>query len=502
MAGFHTICFLFAFLGKVQGERLIWFADVHADPYYGTPDQQGSCDDTISPFGGMGCDPPYALFESAVEAAAGLDLDPDAVLFTGDFTRHDQNLLKHPWRNVTDIIGNVTATLTKSFPEQHAALHIVVGALGNDDSIVDYLIEDTTGHLKNAWLEAVAGRLAEEGTLLAPEMRGLAYGGAFVADVGGLTLLTINTIIYSIKREPMANHRRRDPFNQFKWLRRQLRKAADRGRKVWIVGHIAPGIETYGYTELWSPMYVEQYLAIVQDEFLGPVIAAQLFGHVHADEFRVLPNPAVGTGPILLSGAVSPIYWNNPSFRVVEYDSSGDLINYKAYYAELDDETLVWRLGYDAKGAFPDLSTSDGLHAIPSSSGVESHRHGSVSNSAITMASYMQLARAMENGQIEGGWEPYIEWYKMKISNDLETCATGNAEEQKRCQMDYMCAVTVRTQKSFDSCASYSVTTAAAVSSKPLRNYVSEGDIYSVREQYHAARDHHQQWIHSGIIKG
>lgn len=32
-----------------------------------------------------------------------------------------------------------------------------------------------------------------------------------------------------------------------------------------IVGHISPGIETFAYTELWYPQYVEAYLEIVQD---------------------------------------------------------------------------------------------------------------------------------------------------------------------------------------------------------------------------------------------
>ena len=32
-------------------------------------------------------------------------------------------------------------------------------------------------------------------------------------------------------------------------------------------------------------------------------MAAQLFGHTHSDEFRLLPKPAEATGPILFSGA-------------------------------------------------------------------------------------------------------------------------------------------------------------------------------------------------------
>lgn len=47
------------------------------------------------------------------------------------------------------------------------------------------------------------------------------------------------------------------------------------------------------------------------------VIAAQLFGHVHKDEIRLLPHPVRGAGPIFLSSALSPVYYNNPSFKTV-----------------------------------------------------------------------------------------------------------------------------------------------------------------------------------------
>ena len=78
-------------------------------------------------------------------------------------------------------------------------------------------------------------------------------------------------------------------------------------------------METFGYEELWHQHYVESYLRVVQDEAYGGTIAAQLFGHVHADEIRLLPeSPTKESHPILLSGAISPVYQNNPSFKIVE----------------------------------------------------------------------------------------------------------------------------------------------------------------------------------------
>ena len=66
------------------------------------------------PSGMLGCDPPYDFFESTVSAAA--ELQPDAILFTGDYTRHEQNLLENPADAVSDIIRNTTAIIANVSP--------------------------------------------------------------------------------------------------------------------------------------------------------------------------------------------------------------------------------------------------------------------------------------------------------------------------------------------------------------------------------------------------
>ena len=44
--------------------------------------------------------------------------------------------------------------------------------------------------------------------------------------------------------------------------------------------------------------------------------------HLHSDEFRVFEEGAMGYGlpPMLVSSAVTPVYGNNPSFKVLHYD--------------------------------------------------------------------------------------------------------------------------------------------------------------------------------------
>jgi hypothetical protein len=66
----------------------------------------------------------------------------------------------------------------------------------------------------------------------------------------------------------------------------------------------------------WEPQYIAKYLGVAGR--YAHLIEAQLFGHTHKDEFRVHSDLAMP--PMRITGAVSVIYSNNPSFGVVDYD--------------------------------------------------------------------------------------------------------------------------------------------------------------------------------------
>merc|ERR1719221_2586292 len=172
------------------------------------------------------------------------------------------------------------------------------------------------------------------------------YGGYYKEERGVLTILFINTLIYSTHRPRAPDEALpEDPFRQLAWLRTSLAAAAASGRSVWIVGHIPPGIETYGNTENWHSEYLEAYRTVLNPHIDGTV-AAQLFGHTHSDEFRLWPGAQAGAGPMLQTGVVSPVYHSNPSFRLVEYDpETGRLLNYLVYYNDMQDSATAqeWR---------------------------------------------------------------------------------------------------------------------------------------------------------------
>jgi len=405
-------------------------------------------------YGVMGCDPPLSLLRSAARAAANSTLGVEFVVFTGDFVRHGTDQFSDPWENVTGTIHEVAEIIQTEVSAKilgYAGETQSFGTFGNNDSPQNYFLNVTTDLPQNPWVSDVGGALLSAGVMSNDTVSSYSYGGFFEEVMGGLTIVTINTIIYSVSHSPVVDPLPEDPFRQFAWLRSRLEAAAEQNRTVWIVGHIPPGIETYGYSELWSPAYVRKYLDIVQDPVLGPTVAAQIFGHVHKEEFRLLPNAPAGAGPILLTAAISPIYENNPPFRFFEYDPATQRpVTYTEFFAELPQgsEAPEWRFGYDLLEAYEVLR-----------SGVE--RAGALLHSHVE-----SLADRMVRGTED--WDTYARWYATQAQNDLAGCSAshdidsdsqGNVMNQAQklaCRERYRCAMTVSTQEQFNRCVGIS----------------------------------------------
>ena len=61
-------------------------------------------------------------------------------------------------------------------------------------------------------------------------------------------------------------------------------------------------------------------------------VTATFAGHDHTDDFRVLRANEPGGAFVLIDPPVSPIYGQNPAFRVVSFTEDGRLANQSTYY--------------------------------------------------------------------------------------------------------------------------------------------------------------------------
>lgn len=348
---FRGIAVLLCFLslapyinGQEPKSSFLWLSDIHLEPDYGTSKAATKHNQACTlesakesfPYGQFGCDAPTLLVEQTLDYAQAIanTTNIDFIIASGDFSRHGNEYLENPLQLTREILETVMDMIATRFP----GVPVLV-AVGNDDFTPDYYIdiEETTEN--NTMLELVTGAFnysfqTEE------EVSSFRSGARFARNISDLlTILSINTVVYSVEHSP-DQESIEDPFGQFEWLRNQLEVAKSTRRNVWIVGHIAPTIGSYGHDNLWHTSYVDRYFDVIQDYF-PTTICGQLFGHLHTDEFRLAHYGSEGLAgvlmgkqyPLYIASSFTSIYGSNPSFRVVQYETeTGNLLDYDTYF--------------------------------------------------------------------------------------------------------------------------------------------------------------------------
>ena len=363
-----------------EPRTFVWFSDIHLDPFYGT--DQAAAHSLFHPecgpsqaathrYGNFGCDSPPLLIESLLQQASSLsqtitadddinnsssssnsnkvsEEEADFMVITGDFVRHDNDLLRpNPMNATQQILYTISQQIRQYFPTLPVAL-----AVGNNDVTPDYyldieqpreMLDMVYGGLKplltNSMGDSGTTMTGEEDTNTFAAANSFHKGGYYAIDVTDrITILSLNTVVYSTNHQPEHhnnnnnNNNEDDPLGQFAWLDDQLIQAAQNQRVVYIMGHIPPTIGSYRHTQLWQDRYLQRYYDMMKHHHrLAGIVKAQLFGHIHTDEFRIHKR----IFPIYLTSSFTPIYGSNPSFRVMTYDSeTGDLLDYHVRYLD------------------------------------------------------------------------------------------------------------------------------------------------------------------------
>eukprot|EP00118_Oscarella_pearsei_P009979 m.59030 g.59030 ORF g.59030 m.59030 type:complete len:495 (+) comp34857_c0_seq2:111-1595(+) len=355
--------------------RFYHLADIHYDPYYDSslaaspsfcrpaPQNQSSYP---APYGRVGCDTPLALLNSAVKAMEVVDEEhtADFIVVTGDFSAH-----RLEGSHVLDAIQTVTKELREIFPDTY-----VFPCLGNNDVPEDYYIPTPPTNwyksLLNLWRDFMVcpSCVWRSGVQPISEVEleeTFLVGGYYQASLSSkLTLLVLNTVYYStsVKQQYRTPLFEETAEMQLTWLLKQLENSEREGRKVIIAGHIPPGINPYTLTSFWVSNYTEQYVDIISRQY-PHVIAGQLFAHMHKDDFKVFfadqESPSLQeSSPMLFTSAISPVYNNNPNFRLVFLDDETQkFTDYRQWYLDLAvaDEYMAthWLEEYTFSQSFP-----------------------------------------------------------------------------------------------------------------------------------------------------
>jgi 3',5'-cyclic AMP phosphodiesterase CpdA len=291
-----------------------------------------------SEWGNYNCDAPIKLVNETFRWIRD-NIDIDAIIYTGDAVDH---------HDVTQTIGynlEEIETVFQLFHEYFSDIPLF-HSLGNHDT---YPIDQTPPYIYSKFLDEYNSLNIKSGGLQ-NQNKTLLEGGYFYDyfNIGGskkkIKVISLNTMYYDTNNLFTKYSKDDDIKGQWAWLDNELNKSSIVGEKVWLLLHIPPSNDK---EDVKYKNRLISYLSKYKE-----TIVATFSGHIHSDNFKLYFD---GVGVLVGFGTIpSSIMPNkiNPSFRVIEYDNrDGKLLNYKQYYADLNDTikngAIDYKLNYD-----------------------------------------------------------------------------------------------------------------------------------------------------------
>ena len=287
-----------------------------------------------------GIDTPYSLFSAAVQAMHRDAGNSAVITFTGDTLAHrfDCMYQKTQPRATSE---QYTAFTAKTIEYVLLRLHQAAPqarlyfALGNNDSDCgdyklneggpwfDMLVEVAATVMPGAWTEEAA--------------RNFQHGGYYSVMMSSPMLRTrmivINDMFLAGGYKNCKGEENHDSSEkQMAWLQTQLDEARAHHERVWIIGHIPPGVSPFA---TFVQQIRKRNLCTVEgkantympterlDEILeknADVIKLAVFGHTHVDELKLVEGPNRTAFPLKITPALTTIGGNLPSFTVARID--------------------------------------------------------------------------------------------------------------------------------------------------------------------------------------
>jgi sphingomyelin phosphodiesterase acid-like 3 len=316
-----------------------------------------------------GVDTSYELFQSSLQAERREARDAKLITVSGDLIAHGFSCRfaalvpgKTPGfysAFAAKTVEYVTSQLRKAFP----GVPVYV-ALGNNDSgCGDYRLDGGSDFLTAAAKSVVAGlpKSADLKEASADFTAGGYYSVMMAAPMTNTRLIVLDDIFMSQKYVTCGGQQNAGAAAaQIAWLQRELAQARRRKQRVWVMGHIPPGVDIYStFREMRNVCGNEKPKMFLSSDQLGDtlvenadVVRLGLFAHTHMDEIRLL-EPEGGTNggdvAIKMVSSISPINGNNPSFTVARVDTAAaTLADYQVFAASnLTGVNASWSKEYD-----------------------------------------------------------------------------------------------------------------------------------------------------------
>lgn len=184
------------------------------------------------------------------------------------------------------------------------------------------------------------------------------------------------------------------------------------------------------------------------------VIIAQLYGHLHSDEFRVgLADESGSTAnsstiplmntPLLLGPSVTPLHGNDPSFRLVKYDrgGGGSETQYSKYRL-VDYDSHRYSMGKG--GHWSKLYSFSEAYDVA---------YDAIKEGGLTSESFRIIAKSMEDRW--GAESPLLRSYRSKMLSGADGSVVqkgANVDCDSNCRNEVLCTIQSATRSGYDNC--------------------------------------------------
>jgi len=297
-------------------------------------------------------DTSYHLLTSTLAAAKvkSQAMNVQFVLVMGDFLAHDNRNFYIQFtgdRSRAGYAAFVKKTmeflrneLAAAFPSTD--VYVVVG--NNDSYRYDYMVEPNSAFFRDMgqiFSSLIKNKHNRQSMLLSFPIAG--YYAVDLTNLHHMRLIGLNSVLFSDKAR--GNHIEQAAKKELDWLHQQLAAAKVRHQKVFIAMHIPAGVDIYGslkyrllrLIELWKPIYIQRFEEELQA--FAPQMAAIFSGHLHIDWLQMLTLNNANSIPIAGTPSVSPIFGNNPGFKIYTYNvETARLDDYQTFYYSLSDK--------------------------------------------------------------------------------------------------------------------------------------------------------------------
>lgn len=343
--------------------KFVVISDFHYDPNIARSSTPSPSDITF------GYDSPLWLINKTIHSLANIihsdPLSADFILCSGDLVAHslaDISDLTNATNFFDGVLQTLANTFSNAFKNDNQFLSSPIVAIGNNDLYPKYSAPGTTP----GWFASFAANWPSL-NYNAESKRSFLAGGSYAIDIpinnerNRVRILSLHTNYWSLYNLQTANQS--DPGDVFLFLRNELAKAKQEGIKVYILGHIPPGVDEFDQTPMWQERFVPIYTDLVTP-YLGNTIMGQIFGHEHVSQFHMMNDETSGdknnAGPIQYHSSISPYYNNYPSFRIYTYDRDNlQMLDYADWYMNFQVPNPEYQLVFSSALSAYNLASLD-----------------------------------------------------------------------------------------------------------------------------------------------